>query len=136
MHFWNEPWFGSLVLNKKHCMNRKEFIKSSTMAAFAITTMGCVVKRNAESEELPESTHTGDCATTNDILGPFYRPDAPDQSDMTFAGLDGSQVIIKGMVYTDDCTTEWRISVQNHSTGEISEWKIIPSCAYSLSRFA
>ncbi|XOV68407.1 MAG: hypothetical protein ACFHU9_04370 [Fluviicola sp.] len=86
-------------------MDRKEFLRSGTMAAFAITTMGCVVKRNAESESLPESTHTGDCATTNDILGPFYRPDAPDRSDLTFSGLKGSRVTIKGTVYTDDCTS-------------------------------
>lgn len=86
-------------------MNRKEFIQNSAMAAFAITTMGCVVKRNVESEILPASTHTGDCATTNDILGPFYRPDAPNQSDMIFEGLKGSRAAIKGTVYTDDCTT-------------------------------
>lgn len=86
-------------------MNRKEFLKSSTMAAFAITTMGCVVKRESESPEIPESTHTGDCTTTDDILGPFYRPNSPDHSDMTFAGLDGSRVSIKGVVFTDDCTT-------------------------------
>jgi protocatechuate 3,4-dioxygenase beta subunit len=86
-------------------MNRKDFIRSSTMAAFAITTMGCAIKRTEVSAEAPASTHTGDCATTNDILGPFYRPDAPDQSDMIIEGLKGAHVAIKGNVYTDDCTT-------------------------------
>ncbi|GAB5426054.1 MAG: hypothetical protein Crog4KO_32010 [Crocinitomicaceae bacterium] len=75
------------------------------MAAFAVTTLGCVVPRKETSADLPASTHTGDCATTNDILGPFYRPDAPDQSDMLFEDLEGSRVSIKGSVYTDDCTT-------------------------------
>ncbi|MCR9172535.1 MAG: hypothetical protein NXI10_08595 [bacterium] len=86
-------------------MNRKEFLKSSGMAAFALTTIGCAVPRASQSTELPESTHVGDCATTNDILGPFYRPDAPEKSDMTFSGLSGSRVAIKGKVYTDDCTS-------------------------------
>lgn len=86
-------------------MNRKEFLKRSSMAAFAISTLGCAVSRTTESEAIPESTHTGDCTTTDDILGPFYRPGAPDQSDMTFANLNGSRVAIKGTVYTNDCTT-------------------------------
>ncbi len=75
------------------------------MAAFAVTTLGCAIPRKETAPDLPASTHTGDCATTNDILGPFYRPDAPDQSDMLFEGLEGSRVSIKGNVYTDDCTT-------------------------------
>lgn len=86
-------------------MNRKEFLRSASLAAFAVTTMGCAIKRTTQASSLPESTHIGDCATTNDILGPFYRPDSPDKPDMLFKGLKGSRVLIKGCVYTDDCTT-------------------------------
>lgn len=47
----------------------------------------------------------GDCETTNDILGPFYRPDAPLRSDLTYTGLQGTRMTLKGQVFADDCTT-------------------------------
>lgn len=86
-------------------MDRKEFLLSSALAAISVTTLGCVIERKSVVPELPDSTHSGDCETTDDILGPFYRSNAPKRSDMTFEGLEGSRVLVKGTVYTDDCTT-------------------------------
>lgn len=78
-------------------MDRKGFLKNATLAAFSISTFGFVTKK--------EEQFMGDCDTTNDILGPFYRPDAPTRYDLTHEGVGGSVIELKGKVYTSDCTT-------------------------------
>jgi catechol 1,2-dioxygenase len=50
-------------------MDRKKFIISASWTAFGLSTFGSIVKK-------PNGTFEGDCETTNDILGPFYRPEA------------------------------------------------------------
>jgi protocatechuate 3,4-dioxygenase beta subunit len=79
-------------------MDRKKFLISSSLTAIALTTFGCVVASS-------DGTFKGDCSTTNDILGPFYRPDAPNRSDLTYEGLAGARITLKGKVYQSDCTT-------------------------------
>lgn len=86
-------------------MDRKEFLVKASLAAFAVSACGTVKPIQPESEATP-NRFTGDCETTNDILGPFYRPQAPMRSDMIFSGLEGSRVQIKGTVYGPDCQTE------------------------------
>jgi protocatechuate 3,4-dioxygenase beta subunit len=63
----------------------------------AVTTHG-YVKFNGENFE-------GDCATTTDILGPFYRPEAPIRSNMMVKGTTGQVVMLKGKIKHKDCTT-------------------------------
>ncbi|MDQ3192285.1 MAG: hypothetical protein M3Q58_11895 [Bacteroidota bacterium] len=77
-------------------MDRKKFIIDSTLTALAITVFGSVVKG-------ANGIFKGDCDTTNDILGPFYRPGAPILSDLTYKGLEGSRIILKGKVFQSDC---------------------------------
>jgi catechol 1,2-dioxygenase len=80
-------------------MDRKKFLKSSVLTAFAMTAFGCVTKGE-------DGEYKGDCDTTNDILGPFYRPDAPVRSDLTFEGLKGTRIVLKGKVFkSSDCST-------------------------------
>jgi protocatechuate 3,4-dioxygenase beta subunit len=79
-------------------MDRKKFLLTSAMSAFALTTSGSILKSN-------DGTYTGDCDTTNDILGPFYRPEAPIRSDLTYEGLSGNKILLKGRVFKSDCTT-------------------------------
>lgn len=79
-------------------MNRRKFIISSSLTAFAMTTFGFVTTK-------PDGTITGDCDTTNDILGPFYRPDAPIRADLTYEGLVGTRIMLKGKVLKADCVT-------------------------------
>lgn len=67
------------------------------MSAFSISVLGKVKK--------DEDKFTGDCDTTNDILGPFYRADAPTRYDLTFEGLEGTVVELKGKVFQSDCVT-------------------------------
>jgi catechol 1,2-dioxygenase len=79
-------------------MDRKKFILTSSLAAFSLTTCGTVMKN--EQGEL-----VGDCETTNDILGPFYRANAPKRSDLTTPELKGTRILLKGQVFGSDCKT-------------------------------
>jgi catechol 1,2-dioxygenase len=79
-------------------MKRKEFLVSSAIAAFSMSAFGSVVQSMSGSFK-------GDCETTNDILGPFYRPDAPMREDLTYEGLAGTRITLRGQVFADDCTT-------------------------------
>jgi catechol 1,2-dioxygenase len=79
-------------------MDRKKFILSSSLTAFALTTFGSVI--NGVNGEF-----VGDCDTTNDILGPFYRPNSPLRADLTYQGLKGTRIVLKGKVFKSDCKT-------------------------------
>lgn len=49
--------------------------------------------------------YVGDCQTTTDILGPFYRPDAPMRDNLVIKDKPGEEVVLKGIITHDDCTT-------------------------------
>ena len=52
-----------------------------------------------------DGSFKGDCRTTNDILGPFYRPESPERYDLTWPELPGNRIELKGVVYGPDCST-------------------------------
>jgi protocatechuate 3,4-dioxygenase beta subunit len=79
-------------------MDRKKFILNASLTAFAMTTFGSIVKA-------ANGGFAGDCDTTNDILGPFYRPNAPIRSDLTYDGLHGTRIKLQGKVFKTDCVT-------------------------------
>lgn len=79
-------------------MNRKEFIITSSIAAFSLSTFGKVIENE-------NNNFNGDCTTTDDILGPFYRKNAPLRDNLIFEGLAGNRITVNGNVYTDDCKT-------------------------------
>jgi protocatechuate 3,4-dioxygenase beta subunit len=79
-------------------MDRKKFIITSTLTAIGLSTFGSIMK-------MPNGTFNGDCETTNDILGPFYRPDAPIRSNLISEGLAGTRIALKGKIYASDCVT-------------------------------
>ena len=79
--------------------NRRKFLRTAGLGAFAISTFGFT------SYQAEEDRYAGDCATTDDILGPFYRPKAPVRSDLTYKSLKGLPLIIEGRVFEADCTT-------------------------------
>ncbi len=80
-------------------VDRRNFIKQAGIFAAAVTVFGCA------SFKPEEERFVGDCKTTDDILGPFYRPNAPIRKDLTYEGQEGTQVIVHGKVYGEDCTT-------------------------------
>ncbi|HLP10944.1 MAG TPA: hypothetical protein VK177_03370 [Flavobacteriales bacterium] len=79
-------------------MDRRKFIVGTALTAFSMSAFGKALKQT-------DGSFKGDCETTNDILGPFYRAGAPLRTDMTYEGLAGTRIVLKGNVYTDDCTT-------------------------------
>lgn len=78
-------------------MKRRDFTKITALGAVALSTTG-FIRFNGESFE-------GDCETTTDILGPFYRPDSPVRDNLVIKGAPGELVELKGMIRHKDCTT-------------------------------
>lgn len=78
-------------------MERRKFIKNTMLSAMAVSAHGYVQFNGQQFE--------GDCATTTDILGPFYRPEAPIRSNMLVKGSKGQLVTVKGKVKHKDCKT-------------------------------
>lgn len=79
-------------------MDRKKFLITSTLTALGLSTFGSIIKGD-------DGSFKGDCETTNDILGPFYRPDAPIRSNLITEGLPGTRITLNGTVFQPDCTT-------------------------------
>lgn len=79
-------------------MDRRNFIGGAAWMAFSMSVFGSVVKKS-------DGSFGGNCQTTKDILGPFYRPDAPIRKDLTYSGLKGTIVNLRGKVFSEDCST-------------------------------
>lgn len=80
-------------------MKRREFAKLTGLGAIAVTTSG-FVKYNGLN-------YTGDCETTTDILGPFYRPDSPVRNNLVIEGLEGDLIELSGIIRHKDCQTPY-----------------------------
>jgi len=78
-------------------MDRKKFLMTTALAAFSVSSFGKTIKLNDK--------FVGNCETTNDILGPFYKPNAPTRKDLTYSSLKGAIITLKGTVYKSDCIT-------------------------------
>jgi protocatechuate 3,4-dioxygenase beta subunit len=52
--------------------------------------------------------YVGDCETTTDILGPFYRPDSPVRNNLILEGQTGNPVELSGLIRHKDCTTPYK----------------------------
>ncbi len=78
-------------------MKRRTFFKNSGLAAVAISSTGFVYFQNG--------AFVGDCQTTTDILGPFYRPNAPVRNNLVIDGMPGEKIILRGSIFEDDCKT-------------------------------
>lgn len=81
-------------------MQRRKFLQSTALCAVAVSTTG-FIHFNGE-------TYAGDCETTSDILGPFYRPNAPVRTNLLIKGAPGTEVILNGTVKHKDCTTPYK----------------------------
>jgi len=80
-------------------MERRKFIKVAGLSAFSISSTGfSLLNLNGKI--------TTDCATSRDMLGPFFRPNAPYRNDLKYLGND-SEVPVKviGQVFGTDCET-------------------------------
>lgn len=78
-------------------MQRSTFIKNSSLTVLSISTFGRI-NWNGKSFE-------GDTPTTTDILGPFYRPNAPLRTNLILPNSKGIPVILKGGIFKEDGKT-------------------------------
>jgi len=80
-------------------MKRRKFIKIAGLSAFAISTTGFhLIEENGKI--------TTDCSTSQDMLGPFFRKDAPFRNDIRYA-KHKTEIPLKviGQVFGADCKT-------------------------------
>lgn len=80
-------------------MERRTFTKLTGLGAVAISTTG-FIKFNGQS-------YIGDCETTTDILGPFYRPNSPMRNNLVIEDMPGKLVELSGIVRHKDCKTPY-----------------------------
>lgn len=83
-------------------MNRRKFIENTSLFAFgiSITPMSCVSSRASENELI----NTENCGvTTDDILGPFFRENAPVRSNIRLPKDIDKLLTLKGRVTINNC---------------------------------
>jgi len=104
-------------------MKRRDFITKGALGAlgvFAVSSIvqGCKTTPEPDSEALAVAVNNStpdsdvgidtneDCkTTTDDILGPFYRANAPARTNLRIEGSEGELLTILGLVVdADDCT--------------------------------
>ncbi len=81
-------------------MKRRHFIKTSALCATAVSAFG-FIRYDGEK-------YVGDCATTSDILGPFYRPGSPERSNLVRSDSKGRKVELLGKILHQDCSTPYQ----------------------------
>src|SRR5215217_6365844 len=80
-------------------MQRRHFIKTTALSAVAISASGFI--------RFDGNRYVGDCETTTDILGPFYRPGSPVRNDLVIEGVAGTIVELSGIIKHNDCKTPY-----------------------------
>lgn len=78
-------------------MKRSSFIKVLGLSAFAVSAAGFKLVEE-------DGKFTTDCATSNDMLGPFFREGAPRRHDLTYSGNNKEMPLrVIGQVFGADC---------------------------------
>jgi protocatechuate 3,4-dioxygenase beta subunit len=80
-------------------MKRRTFLAGAALSAIAVSTAGFV--------RFDGTRYTGDCETTSDLLGPFYRPGSPVRQNLRISGVPGVPVELSGRILHSDCTTPY-----------------------------
>src|SRR5688572_29168448 len=78
-------------------MIRREFLRESSMFAIGVSAFGTI--------RLNDGHFEGDNPTTTDILGPFYRPNAPFRTNLNPTGYTGKLFHLSGTVFKADGKT-------------------------------
>ncbi len=81
-------------------MHRRNFIRNTAFSAVAVSAFGFV--------RFDGDHYVGDCETTSDILGPFYRPGSPVRNSLVIKGEPGELVELTGMIKHKDCVTPYK----------------------------
>src|SRR5689334_22203660 len=78
-------------------MQRRKFLKDTGTVAISVGVFGSI--------HWLSDHFIGDTPTTTDILGPFYRPNAPMRININPAGYSGSVFHLSGTVFKADATS-------------------------------
>ena len=81
-------------------MSRRTFLKNTALCAVAVSTSGFIT--------FDGNKYVGDCETTTDILGPFYRPNSPVRKNLIVKGEVGDPIELSGVIYHKDCVTPYK----------------------------
>ncbi|MBL7697414.1 MAG: hypothetical protein JNK79_04630 [Chitinophagaceae bacterium] len=81
-------------------MQRRTFIRDAALGAVAVSASGFITFNG--------SNYVGDCETTTDILGPFYRPGSPVRTNLVIPGEPGINVLLTGKIKHSDCVTPFK----------------------------
>ena len=81
-------------------MQRRIFLKNTAICAVAVSASGFI--------RFDGNSYVGDCETTTDILGPFYRPDSPMRNNLIIKGEPGIPVELTGKIKHNDCLTPYK----------------------------
>lgn len=81
-------------------MQRRAFIKNSALGAVALSAYGFI--------QFDGSNYIGDCETTTDILGPFYRPGSPVKNNLALKDEPGNPIELSGIIRHKDCKTPYQ----------------------------
>ena len=81
-------------------MKRRTFINNAALCAVAVSASGFI--------RFDGQRYVGDCETTSDILGPYYRPGSPVRTNLVVKGAPGEDIELSGMVLHKDCTTPYK----------------------------
>ena len=98
---------------ESHSVNRETFSRSLNIrpcnadhslkmhpSAVAISASGFI--------RFDGKKYVGDCETTTDIIGPFYRPDSPVRNNLVIPGEPGTLVELSGLIKHTDCITPYK----------------------------
>lgn len=81
-------------------MKRRIFIKNTAISAAAVSAFGFI--------RFDGEKYVGDCETTTDILGPFYRPNSPLRQNLLMGTETGTRIQLTGMVKHNDCVSPYK----------------------------
>lgn len=81
-------------------MQRRTFLKDAALGAIAVSASGFI--------SFDGTKYVGDCETTTDILGPFYRPGSPVRTNLLVPGDAGIKVLLEGKIKQSDCVTPFK----------------------------
>ncbi len=81
-------------------MKRRSFLRNTAFAAVAVSATGFI--------RFDGKKYVGDCETTSDILGPFYRPGSPVRNNFIVPGEKGELLELSGIIKHNDCITPYK----------------------------
>jgi len=81
-------------------MKRRDFLINTGLSVVAISASSFI--------KFDGNHFIGDCETTSDILGPYYRPNSPVRNNLVIKGEKGTLIELGGIIKHDDCKTPYK----------------------------